>query len=74
VKPIRQTELTEVRKARLSTKFTPKFKIFGPISVKVEIAVEIERATKAVYRDGDCRPDDTHDIWDRIRAGEERNA
>jgi hypothetical protein len=65
----RQIELREVRKVRLSTKIVPEFKILGPIGLKVQIILKMQKATNAVYRDEDCRPDDTHEIWDRIRAG-----
>lgn len=27
----------------------------------------LESANIPIYRDGDCRPDDAHDIWDRVR-------
>jgi hypothetical protein len=59
----------EMKEARLpSTKFAPGFKALRRISLKSQTAgFNIRKAAEAVYRDGDCRPDDAHDIWDRIR-------
>jgi hypothetical protein len=68
VKRHSRIEVNEARKVRLSTKIIPRFKGLRPISLKMQISLKMEKTTYAVYRDGDCRPDDTHDIWDRIRG------
>jgi hypothetical protein len=64
----KRIELTEVRRIQLATKIFPERKILRLIGLELRIVLESQKSTSVIYRDGDCRPDDPHDIWDRLRT------